>query len=358
MAIADMLTCASPAWMDGSGPDADIVISSRIRLARNLEGLKFPQAASEADLRKVKSLVRSACTDINEQGGWGRFLYVDLEDLTELDRQVLVEKHLISPQHAALPVGRALMVREDEMFSVMVNEEDHLRIQCLFSGLQLEQAWVAITGLDDALEARLDYAYCVKRGYLTACPTNVGTGIRASVMMHLPALVIAGLAGGIFTAASKVGMVVRGIYGEGTEAMGNIFQLSNQVTLGQSEEEILSNLQVVARQIIDQERSARAAFLRDMKEQIEDRVFRAFGILQHARILPSDEAIKKWSDVRLGHDTGLIRSLDRRSLNKLIVATRPAFIQRVAGRPLSAFERDLQRAALVRRTMVAAGQAC
>jgi protein arginine kinase len=349
--IEDILRNSSPGWMAGTGADADVVISSRIRLARNLEGYRFPALAGKDDLIKVRESVDKACAAINERGGWGRFQFVTIDDLSELDRQVLVEKHLISPQHAEEPVGRALMISEDEVFAVMVNEEDHLRIQSLFSGLHLDQAWVATTGLDDALEASLDYAFCSRRGYLTACPTNVGTGLRASVMMHLPALVMAKTAGGIFTAASKVGMVVRGLYGEGTEALGNIFQLSNQITLGQSETDIISNLQGIARQIAEQERQARIVFRRDMKDQVEDRVFRSYGILQNARILPSDEAMRRWSEVRLGYDLKLIADLDARALNNLIVVTRPGFIQKMAGRSLSPFERDLQRAALVRRVL-------
>jgi protein arginine kinase len=265
-----------------------------------------------------------------------------------------MEKHLISPQHAAEPVGRALMLRQDELFSVMVNEEDHLRIQCLFSGLQLDQAWVGITGLDDALEARLDYAYDVRRGYLTACPTNVGSGMRASLMLHLPVLVMAGLANGLFATTTKVGMAVRGLYGEGTEALGNLFQLSNQITLGQSEEEIITNLVGVARQIIEQERRARGVFLRDMKDQVVDRVFRSYGVLSNARILPSEEAIRRWSDVRLGADLGIIGQIDAPSLNRLIISTRPAFVQNAVGRVLTPFERDVERASLVRAAMAAA----
>ena len=349
--LDDILRNPLPGWMNGSGPESDVVISSRLRLARNLEGHTFPEAATTADLEAVRRLVAAACSIISQQGGWGRFEFIELDSISELDRQVLVEKHLMSPQHAASPEGKGLMVSEDEVYSVMVNEEDHLRIQCLFSGLELSQGWVAATGLDDALEARLDYAFCARRGYLTACPTNLGTGLRASIMVHIPALVMASLAGGIFTAASKMGMVVRGMYGEGTEALGDIFQLSNQISLGKSEEEIISNLEAVARQIIEQERRARAIFLRDMREQVEDKVYRSFGILRSARILPSDEAMKRWSEVKLGADRDIIRDVDRKSLNNLIVTTRPGFVQKRAGKALSAFERDVERAAMVRDSL-------
>jgi len=346
--LDEILRNPLPGWMDGTGPESDVVISTRLRLARNLEGHTFPEAAGGAELESVRRLVAAACTVINQRGGWGRFEFIELDKLSELDRQVLVEKHLMSPQHAASPEGRGLMLSEDEVYSVMVNEEDHLRIQCLFSGLELSQGWVAATGLDDALEARLDYAFCPRRGYLTACPTNLGTGLRASVMVHIPALVKASLAGGIFTAASKMGMVVRGMYGEGTEALGNIFQLSNQISLGQSEEEIISNLGAVARQVIEQERRARSVFLRDMREQVEDSVYRSFGILRSARILPSDEAMKLWSEVKLGADLDIIKDVKRKSLNNLIVTTRPGFVQKHAGKALSAFERDVERASMVR----------
>jgi protein arginine kinase len=343
-----MLKNPTPGWMAGTGPEADVVISSRLRLARNLEGHTFPEAASRSQLEATRRLVAAACAAINQLGGWGRFEFIELDRISELDRQVLVERHLMSPQHASSPEGKGLMVSDDEVFSVMVNEEDHLRIQCLFSGLELSQGWVAATGLDDALEARLDYAFCPRRGYLTACPTNLGTGLRASVMVHVPALVMGSLAGGIFTAASKMGMIVRGMYGEGTEALGDIFQLSNQISLGQAEEEIISNLEGVARQIIEQERRARVTFMRDMREQVEDKVHRSYGILRSARILPSDEAMKRWSEVKLGADLDIIRDIDRRALNNLILTTRPGFVQKNAGKPLSPFERDVQRAAMVR----------
>ncbi len=351
MCIEEILKNTSCDWMGASGPDSDVVISSRIRLARNLDGHKFPQVASSEELAAVKTAVRGACREIEQHGGWGQFCFAEMHELSSLDRQVLVEKHLISPHHAQVAEARAVWIRDDEAFSVMINEEDHLRLQCLFSGMQLEQAWVALAGLDDALEARLDYAYCRRRGYLTACPTNVGTGLRASLMMHLPALVMAGLAGGVFGAAAKVGMVVRGLYGEGSEAIGNIFQVSNQITLGQPEEEIISNLQVIARQIIDQERRARAAFAKDMRHQVEDKVFRSYGILRHARILTSEEAMKRWSEVRLGYDFGFVKSVTPASLNQLIVTTRPASLQRRVGRQLGPFERDLERARLVRETL-------
>jgi len=349
--LDDILRNPMPGWMSGSGPESDVVISSRLRLARNLEGCTFPEAATAAQREAVRRLVAAACAGINQIGGWGRFEFIELDKVSELDRQVLVEKHLMSPQHAASPEDTGLMVSDDEVFSVMVNEEDHLRIQCLFSGLELAQGWVAATGLDDALEARLDYAFCMRRGYLTACPTNLGTGLRASVMVHIPALVMASLAGGIFTAASKMGMVVRGMYGEGTEALGDIFQLSNQISLGQAEEEIISNLEGVARQIIEQERRARVAFMRDMREQVEDKVHRSYGILRSARILPSEEAMRRWSDVKLGADLDIIRDVDKKALNNLIVTTRPGFVQKRAGKSLSAFERDVERAGMVRDSL-------
>jgi protein arginine kinase len=348
--LDDILKNASPSWMGGDGPDSDVVVSSRIRLARNIQGVRFTQVASPEELLVVLNMAKAACEDMNIRSGWGSFDFVALSDISDTDRQVLVEKHLISPQHAQEPAGRALMLRADESLSVMVNEEDHLRIQCLFAGKQLDQAWVAVTGLDDAMEARLDYAYDAERGYLTACPTNVGTGMRASLMLHLPALVITQLLGGVFNAASKVGMVVRGLYGEGTQALGDLFQLSNQITLGASEQEIIQNLQGVAQEIISEERRARNVLSRDMKEQMGDRVFRSLGILSNARILGSEEAMRRWSDIRLGQELGLIdRVLP--SLNPLIVSTRPAFVQKTAGHPLSAFERDIERAATVRRSL-------
>jgi protein arginine kinase len=233
----------------------------------------------------------------------------------------------------------------------MVNEEDHLRIQCLFSGLQLDEAWQLASQVDDAFEERLNYAFSPDYGYLTSCPTNVGTAMRASVMMHLPALVLTQQTSRIFAAITKLGFAVRGIYGEGTEARGNLFQISNQITLGQSEEDIVSHLKGVTRQIIDQERAAREHLLNENREQIEDRVARSYGIMANARIMSSEEAMKLWSDVRLGVDLKIISGIKVQVMNELLILIRPAYLQIMAGQELNPLERDMKRAALLRERM-------
>jgi protein arginine kinase len=342
----NIFTKALSRWMEGDGPHADTVISSRVRLARNLAGRAFPHRSSPEQASEVIGEVARAIESINKEGG--NLEVFRLGELGSLERQVLVEKHLISPQHAQNPLG-AVVICPDEEVSIMVNEEDHLRIQCLLPGLQLEEAWAMATRLDDSLENTLTYAFGERRGYITACPTNVGTALRASVMTHLPALVLTNRIGGVIPAISQLGLVVRGLYGEGTEAAGNIFQVSNQVTLGKSEEEIISNLHDISEQIIEQEKAARTSLM-ESRVALEDRVWRSYGILANARSITSEEAIRLWSNVRLGADLGLLQ-IDRSNLNELIVLSRPAFVSRLAGRELAPAERDEIRAANIRERL-------
>lgn len=349
MAITDVVNRSFSRWMEGTGTFPDIVISSRIRLARNLAGTAFPHLLSEAALKEVTDKVKEAVNSRNTKKATGNAEFVPLTELSALDRLILVEKHLMSPQHAQnRPEGRAVAVSEDESVSIMVNEEDHLRIQCLLPGLQLEEALRVAAGVDDALEEKLDFAFSEQYGYLTSCPTNVGTGLRASVMVHLPGLVLANQAGRVLSALSQVGMAIRGLYGEGTEATGNLFQISNQITLGQTEEEIIGNLNVVVKQIIGQEREARKLLMQKMKPQIEDRTCRAYGLMSQARIISSQEAMTHLSDIRLGVDLGIIKGIDNRVFNELLVLTRPAYLQKLAGKEMSAFERDIKRADVIR----------
>ncbi len=232
----------------------------------------------------------------------------------------------------------------------MVNEEDHIRIQCLYPGLQIDDAWKMASLIDDLFEAKLDYSFDEKRGYLTSCPTNVGTGIRASVMIHLPALVISNQINRIISAITQVGLTVRGIYGEGSEALGNLFQISNQITLGQSEEDIIENLYGVVRQIIDHEKQARIQLLRDSKVQIEDRVGRSYGTLLHAKIINSKEATERLSDVRLGIDLNMVNGIPANVFNELMVLIQPGFLQQYAGQ-MTPFERDAKRADIIREKL-------
>jgi protein arginine kinase len=334
-------------WMKQEGPDSDIVLSSRIRIARNLQQFPFPMLAAGPQSREVLEQV-SGVLDNEDLGSISRFTLVPLADLQDLDKRVLVEKHLISPNLANESRNGAVILSDNESVSIMINEEDHLRIQCLTPGFQVREAWDLANQLDDIFESQLNYAFDEKRGYLTSCPTNVGTGIRASVMIHLPALVMTQQINRILSAITQVGLVVRGLYGEGSEATGNLFQISNQITLGQSEEEIIDNLHSVVRQIIEHERAARNKLLAEARPKLADRVHRSFGILSHAVILDSKEAMQRLSDVRLGLDLGLIQGLSHRTLNELMVMTQPGYLQKLAGGLLSTEDRDIRRAQLFR----------
>ncbi|MCS7033557.1 MAG: protein arginine kinase, partial [Phycisphaerae bacterium] len=282
MKLSDLTTRAGE-WLRGSGPMSEIVISSRIRLARNISGHNFLSRCTPHQRATLESKLRNAILSANLGP---ETLYVDLRDAPEIDRQLLVERHLISRQHASAEGARGVSIADGETVSIMVNEEDHLRLQVLRSGLQLEEAWEQINDIDNKLEAVLDFAFHPRFGYLTACPTNVGTGIRVSVMLHLPALKLTGEIEKVFRAAKDMRLAVRGLYGEGTEATGDFYQISNQATLGKSEEEIISDFKhVVIPKIIDYEHHARRTLLNERTAALDDKVFRALGILRSARLL-------------------------------------------------------------------------
>ncbi len=347
MSKDDVFHEALSEWMKGSGPESDIVISSRIRLARNLQSLPFPTLATAKYAAETVERVK-AVMDTEELNEVSNFDFIALDEVSDLSKRVLVEKHLISPALVNESKNGALILSENESISIMINEEDHLRMQILHPGFQLKEAWDLANQIDDIFESQLDYAFDERRGYLTSCPTNVGTGMRASVMMHLPALVLTQQINRILSAISQVGLVVRGLYGEGSEAIGNLFQISNQITLGQSEEDIIDNLYGVAKQIIEHERAARQKLMLDSKIRMMDRVNRSYGILSYATIIDSKEAAQRLSDVRLGMDLGLLKQVSAQVMNELLVMTQPSYLQQYAGEPLSADERDLRRAELIR----------
>ncbi|MNM82714.1 putative ATP:guanido phosphotransferase [compost metagenome] len=334
-------------WMSREGKESDIVISTRVRIARNLMHQPFPMLATNQQSEDVLNQLHEVLND-ERMTAYGKLYPILLTDIEELDKQVLVEKHLISPNLAGESRSGAVFISEDESLSIMVNEEDHLRIQCLYPGFQIQEAWERATDVDDIFEDHVDYAFDAHRGFLTSCPTNVGTGLRASVMMHLPALVITQQINRILSAVTQVGLTVRGIYGEGSEAMGNLFQISNQITLGQSEAEIIENLYGVVLQIIEHEKAAREKLLSDSRLRMVDRVMRSYGILSYAAIMDSKEAAQRLSDVRLGVDLGLIDSLSPQVLNELNVLTQPGFLQKIYGENMSPGERDMYRAKLIR----------
>ncbi|GAE31455.1 ATP:guanido phosphotransferase YacI [Halalkalibacter hemicellulosilyticusJCM 9152] len=274
-----------------------------------------------------------------------------VDDMKANEKRVLVEKHLISPHLADHAKHGAVLLDRDQSVSIMVNEEDHLRIQCLLPGFQLDEGLKKASNIDDWVEKRVTYAFDEKRGYLTSCPTNVGTGLRASVMMHLPALAMTQQLNRILPAINQLGLVVRGIYGEGSEALGNLFQVSNQLTLGKSEQDIVEDLQGVVAQLIQQERVARQLLIEQSKLQLEDRVYRSFGILAHSRMIESKEATQRLSNVRLGIDLGLLKGLSGNILNELMILTQPGFLQQYAQEVLTPEQRDERRATLIRERL-------
>lgn len=347
MAKREFAEKALSPWMGKDGPDKDVVLSSRIRVARNLQSSPFPLLSTPAQSKDVMEQLLSVA-ESGRLNGLGKLPTYRLEELTELEKLVLVEKHLISPALAGESRNGALILARNEDVSIMINEEDHLRIQCLYPGFQIREAWEYASKIDDIFEESVDYAFDEKYGYLTSCPTNVGTGIRASVMMHLPALVLTGQINRILSAVTQVGLAVRGLYGEGSEATGNLFQVSNQITLGQSETEIIDNLYSVARQIIGHEKAARERLLADSRPRIEDRIRRSYGILSYAGIMDSKEAAQRLSDVRLGVHLGLLPEANPEVLNELLVSTQPGFLQQTFGEALTPEQRDMKRAQMIR----------
>ena len=327
-------------------PESDVVISSRIRLARNSRKFPFPPKLNIDQAIKVVESYRIAILETDTQIS-RKLGFIDSTKISPLDKACLVEKHLISPEFAAKKEVTGLVLSKDEKVSIMINEEDHLRIQSLFQGLQLNKAWELCNNVDDLIEDKLEYAYSDEFGYLTSCPTNVGTGMRASVMVHLPALTILGYASTVLDAVNKLGTTVRGLYGEGSEVMGNMYQISNQVSLGQSEEEIITKINIIANRIIEQERIAREQLL-SAKVQLEDRLFRSYGIFSNARIITSNECMKLLSDVRLGVELGIINGITIDSINELMIATQPAHLQKINGGTLTPDKRDIKRAELIR----------
>lgn len=338
-------------WLRGQGPNSEIVISSRIRLARNLAGFSF---VSRADTAQQREVLERCKTQITKQQLGGDVIWVDLNQSTPLDRQILVERHLISNQHAK-PKGeipRAVAIGGDETYAIMVNEEDHLRIQVLRSGMQLTEAFEQINRIDDTLEAHLNFAFSRRFGYLTACPTNVGTGIRVSVMLHLPALKLTGEIEKVKRAAKELHLAVRGLFGEGSEALGDLYQISNQITLGKSEMEILADFEhTVVPQIIAYEQQARKALLRNRLAQLEDRIWRAWGILSNARVLGTEEVLTLLSHLRLGVNLGMIQTLDVRAINELFLLSQPAHLQKISGNQMDQAARREARATLMRQKL-------
>jgi protein arginine kinase len=330
------------------GPFDRIVMSSRVRLARNIKEASFPGWAKKPERVRVLEMIRPIIENLPEMA---RSYSETMDNLSTLDKQILVERHLISREHAAKSAGSGLVLNQDETLCFMINEEDHLRMQALRPGLQLREAWTAIDQADSLLEKKLDYAFSAELGYLTACPTNIGTGIRVSAMLHLPGLVLAEQITPIIQSVNKLGLAVRGLYGEGTEALGNVFQVSNQMTLGETESAIVERLEKVLAQIIEHEENARATLLEKKPKVVFNHIGRAYGILANAHSISSKETMNLLSLMRLGMDIALFPGVDRSLVDELFILTQPAHLQKQYSEKLSAEERDLLRADMVRNRL-------
>lgn len=347
MQLNDLINHTSE-WLKGTGPNSNIVISSRVRLARNLDRVPFSHWANKKQSQQTLETI---------EGSIGRCDYLKqttvfrLADLDSIDKQFLVERHLMSLEHAKTSDYKAVAIDSEEIVAIMINEEDHMRIQVMQSGFNLFECWNVVNEIDDCLAKELPYAFFPDWGYLTACPTNTGTGLRGSVMLHLPALVMTRQIDRVLSAIAKLSFTTRGLYGEGTEARGNFFQISNQVSMGHSEDEIIENINGVIRQIIEQENQSREAMLSKNRSFLEDRIFRSLGILKSAHIISSQETIELLSMVRLGVDSEMIKNIDRGTVNELFIITQPAHLQKIKNKKLTSSERDLKRAELIRERL-------
>jgi protein arginine kinase len=328
-------------WLRGSGPQSEIVMSSRIRLARNLAEYPFIRRCTDSDRLAIEKAFQDAIASVGE---WQSLLFGDVATLPTVDRQMLVERQLISRELSEASGARCVYIDPQEQFSLMVNEEDHLRMQVMHSGLDMETAWEQINKMDDLLGERLTYSFHDRLGFLTACPTNVGTGMRVSVMLHLPALVITQQIEKVFRSLQKMGLAVRGLYGEGSQAMGDFYQISNQITLGRSELDLVKQVGEVIPVIIDYERQARAFLVKESRKDLHDRVSRAYGILCTAQTISSEETLHLLSSVRMGVYLGLIQDLEIPTINKLFIHTQPAHLQKLRGAELPSADRNVERA--------------
>jgi len=324
MQLDDLINHTSE-WLRGTGPNSDIVISSRIRLARNINTVPFPHWSNKKQSKYVLEMSEEAVTKIDFLKNITSF---KLADMSNLDKQFLIERHLMSYEHAQKNDSKAVIIDEGEIVSIMVNEEDHLRIQVMQSGFNLFECWHIIDRIDNSLSQILNFAFLSDWGYLTACPTNTGTGMRGSVMLHLPALVMTRQINNVLAAIAKLSFTTRGLYGEGTQATGNFFQISNQVALGYKEEEIVENINGLIRQVIEQENQSREALLSRNRSVLEDKVNRSCGILKSAHIITSQETIELLSMLRLGSDLGMIKNIGRRTVNELFIIIQPAHLQK------------------------------
>ncbi len=336
------------AWLKVKGPRSNIAVSSRVRLARNIEGHLYFNRAGEK--QRIETLNTVLCA-VEKTDSLSGSMLLKMKDISELDKVFLVERHLMSREHIEETEGKALIVCDREVVSAMINEEDHLRIQALSPGFDVKESWSIVDRIDTELGKYLKFDYSNKFGFLTSCPTNTGTGLRASVMLHLSALAMTNQIDNVFEGISKLGLTMRGFYGEGTDSLGDFFQISNQVALGHSELEILSNLEGVINRIIVREESLRQDLIKRNKELVEDRILRSYGTLKSARIITFAETIKLLSSVRLGVDLGVIKDIGQDTVNEILLLTQPAHLQRIMGPGAETFDRDMKRADLIKKKL-------
>lgn len=334
-----------PEWLNAKGEHSDIAISSRIRLARNIKDIPFAHWAPISELEKVEKMIEDALSHINSLKNAD---IIKIKNLNPLEIQFLIERHLISQELSASKLG-SVVISEREIISIMINEEDHLRIQVLSNGLNLIDTWQLIVKIEEELSTYLPFAFSFDFGYLTACPTNVGTGMRASVMLHLPGMALCGRIEKVIPFLSKVGMVSRGFYGEKSETFGDLFQISNQITLGKKEEELIENLLKIVNQLIDYEREERELLRTKGGVQMEDRFKRAYALLINAKLIPSKEAMELLSLMRLGIHLGFLPKVETVRLNRLLIFTQPSHLQMLIGKPANSNVRDQVRAELIQR---------
>ncbi len=335
-------------WYEQKPEQEGIVISSRIRLARNLKKYPFSNGLTTEESQRLIQEVKAAM--LNDKTAISQQLdFIELSYKSGLDKLAMMERHMISPELLKKSVPTGVFIHQDESMSIMINEEDHLRLQSVTPGMDIEKAWDLADKIDDVLEETLEYAFDEKYGYLTCCPTNVGTGLRASFMVHIPALEVTGQLRHIVQAISKLGMTVRGMYGEGTEAQGSLYQISNQITLGQSEEQTIQNLKNITNQIIEQEIRIREKFLKEQPIQLEDEIYRAYGTLSHARIISAKEAMKLLSYVRIGYGLGILKKkAPEEGIFQLMMYTQPGNLQKRIGKEVGSSGRDAARATFIR----------
>ena len=332
-------------WLKGEGPRANIAVSTRVRIARNIKGLVYFNRAD--DLGREEALEK-ASSAIEKSKFFKKSFFIKIKDIAEIDRALLVERHLMSKEHMDDFACKGIVLDEKEMLSVMLNEEDHIRLQVLHSGFDIMDTWRIVDEIDNEMGEHIAFDYSDKFGYLTACPTNTGTGLRASVMLHLGALAMTSQVENVFEAITKLGFAMRGFYGEGTEGLGDFFQISNQVALGHSEMDILDNLERIINKIINSEEATRRELFKKRRHDLEDRICRSHGTLKSARIITSSEAIKLLSAVRLGVDLGIVKDLDLVGINEVLLLSQPAHLQKMFGQEMAPYERDIKRTDMIR----------